>query len=368
MIRPRVVWAILEKDLLRYIANRALLLVLLLFVGLALLVSGSETFSDTVTYQVLVPATVESTFIDRFFAEHPRYERVVVPYMSMALRRLVAAPEKLILDVPLPDFDELLSRRLHPRIEIHAFEVNRMAAEALAEALLSAAYRVVEPTPPLQVEIRTERRGEGSHPVGNAQRSAFPSAPRHLQTFVIAGLLTLAFNVIGFNLLVTLFSEEKEKRTLLAQMIAPVQRGEVLFAKFLFSFTLSGTLAGVIVLIHAPRVLGNPLFLPLVATATLAYVSIATTIVSLTRRQTTASLTALGYLFLLAALFLLAPQLSGARYLVRLFPENYLYQILLRLFSGPPIRFDTPLFLRFLAVTLLLTIVALLLQRRGRLS
>jgi ABC-type Na+ efflux pump permease subunit len=118
-------------------------------------------------------------------------------------------------------------------------------------------------------------------------------------------------------LLPSLTCEERERGVLLAQALSPATTGEILTAKFLFYPVLGLTLEAVLAGTYRPSVLTQPFFWLALILAVLGSMGIGLTIASLARTQRSASMGAMCYTLAVALLLFICQQngIPGLPYL-----------------------------------------------------
>jgi hypothetical protein len=118
-------------------------------------------------------------------------------------------------------------------------------------------------------------------------------------------------------LLPSLTCEERERGVLLAQALSPATTGEILTAKFLFYPVLGIALAVVLAGTYRPSVLAQPFFWLALIVAVLGSMGIGLTIASLARTQRAASMGAMCYTLAVALLLFICQQngIPGLPYL-----------------------------------------------------
>lgn len=104
--------------------------------------------------------------------------------------------------------------------------------------------------------------------------------------------------------------EERERGTLLAQALSPASPREILAAKFLFYPLLAVALAAVLAGTYRPQAMALPYFWLALFAAVAGSMGVGLTIASLARTQRTASMAAMGYMFVVT-LFLVICQQCG---------------------------------------------------------
>jgi hypothetical protein len=109
-------------------------------------------------------------------------------------------------------------------------------------------------------------------------------------------------------LMPSLCCEERERGVLLAQMLSPASPQEVLAARFLFYPVLALGLAAILAGTYSPAVLVRPFFWLALLTAACGAMGIGLTIASLARTQRSASMGAMCYMMVVALLLLICQQ------------------------------------------------------------
>jgi hypothetical protein len=118
-------------------------------------------------------------------------------------------------------------------------------------------------------------------------------------------------------LMPSLSCEERERGVLLAQMLSPASAPEILAARFLFYPVVAIALASVLAGTYAPAVLARPFFWLALLTAACGAMGIGLTIASLARTQRAASMGAMCYMLVVALLLFICQQngIGGLPYL-----------------------------------------------------
>jgi hypothetical protein len=111
-------------------------------------------------------------------------------------------------------------------------------------------------------------------------------------------------------LLPSLTCEERERGVLLAQALSPAAPREILAAKFLFYPLIAAGLAAVLAGTYQPAVLARPFFWAALMVAILGSMGIGLTIASLARTQRAASMGAMCYMMAVALLLFICQQNS----------------------------------------------------------
>lgn len=109
-------------------------------------------------------------------------------------------------------------------------------------------------------------------------------------------------------LMPSLNCEERERGVLLAQMLSPASAQEILAARFLFYPVVAVALASVLAGTYAPAVLARPFFWLAILTTVCGSMGIGLTIASLARTQRAASMGAMCYMMVVALLLFICQQ------------------------------------------------------------
>lgn len=145
---------------------------------------------------------------------------------------------------------------------------------------------------------------------------------------VMTALVCAAVYLLCFHLNIVITSEERERRTLLAQMLTPVSVLDYLTAKACFYVPATLLLAGIIVVTTFPVALSRPTFWITLASASIGYLSIGLIICSVTRSQSAAGLTALAYFVCVGVTIYLASTVPVFAVLRIAFIDYHLIQLM----------------------------------------
>lgn len=352
MIRFRYLRTLFHKELLRFLANPALWLLLILFLLMGTLVSVSDVILERDVFNILVTEGSPSgflTFVDR-------HEPKVSVYTPHTFRRNKGLNRVVLLRVLSDSFEEDLRTGRGPALEIRSDELSQTELLRFRDLLVKNAFLYLQVQVPL--DIRLARATGGAGPSGPAGLPASPEAPEEYKRMIMALLIMISLNIITFNLLTVSFVEEKQNRTMLAILLSPARSAEIAVAKSLF-FLLPGlSLAAALTGVYRPDILTQPVFWATMVSGALLYVSMALIVASFVERQSTATLICLGYLFFLAGMFILAPRFTALYPIKNHLPENFLFSMLSFLFDGTPFSVYGDFFWDFVAVSVVLPVVA----------
>lgn len=303
---PRIIRALVWKEALRYWHNRPSLVLAVLLVMVSLLVSvgkqsGLLGADDTQAICHVLYWNADDPFIAYLQAHLPAGRDVRIAPMSGYVNKdgIIAYPisDPRIATIsiqirpgdwvpgPEDDFDVA-----SPPGESPAYKIVYWYPFGRAEALLpfrdwfNGCLRAYYGNAPAIVEASTTLRTPGG-PVLPVNR-------------VLISLTAIAVYLICFHLHILITGEERERRTLLAQMLTPMSVTDVLVAKVCFHVPAAMVLVSIILVSNAPIALSRPTFWVALASACIGYLSIGLIICSVTRSQSAAGLTALAYLML----------------------------------------------------------------------
>jgi membrane protease YdiL (CAAX protease family) len=353
LIRARYVGILFYKELLRFLANPALWILLLLFFCLGLLISVSD---------VILQRNVNLILVEGELPGFLEYADRIEPDLSVYTAAEAAAHRGLKRRVALRfcsnNFEQRLNAGDLPCLEISSAELSNTDLGRLRDLLVKDSFLYLKVRVPLEVRIAAPD-GEGAAAEVPEVGMAPLEEPEDLKRMIMALLITVSLNIITFNLFTVTFVEEKQSRTLLAVLLSPVRGAEVAVAKALFflvpGLALAASLAGV----YRPDLLAEPVFWITLVSGAILYMSMSLVLVSFVEKQSTASLICLGYLFFLTSMFILAPRFTALYPIKNHLPENFIFSILSFLFDGTPFPVYRGFFLSFLAVSLVAPLVAL---------
>jgi len=353
LIRARYVGILFYKELLRFLANPALWVLLLLFFCLGLLISISDVILQRHIHLVFegegVPGFLE--YVDRIEPDLTLH----APGRSSGLQGM----KRVVLLRPCSgNFEQELREGRKPCLEISSSELSSTELARLRDLLVKDSFLYLKLQVPLEVRV--------SSPAGAGSAVTAPEVgmepledPEDLKRLIMALLITVSLNIITFNLFTVTFAEEKQNRTLLAVLLSPAHSTEVAVARGLFFLIPGLALAGALTGVYRPDLLAHPVFWATLTAGALLYMSMSLLLVSFVERQSTASLICLGYLFFLTSMFILAPRFTALYPIKNHLPENFVFSILSFLFDGTPFPVYRGFFLSFLAVSVVSPVLAL---------
>jgi hypothetical protein len=309
-MRWHILKTLLHKELLRHLANRGGLVLMLLLVVFALLLS---LFGGAQGAGGGIAAGVQRCYVDHGFegplVEHLRNHVPEDLKDLVRFRRLGAVPTNDSGVIVYPQNTGAIQLRpaeggggdftvwlWHPGEDGGAL--------APFEAWLwreTLAYYHAAKLPVPSVTLRHNRL-EGSMDA----RSGLASS------LVLFGLF-----FVCVYLLPSLTCEERERGVLLAQVLSPASTGEILAAKFLFYPAAGMALGAALAALYRPGVLLEPFFWLALAVTVAGSMGIGLVIASLARTQRAASMGAMCYLLSVALLLMICQQcgIPGLPYL-----------------------------------------------------
>jgi hypothetical protein len=319
---------LLHKELLRHLANRGGLVLMLLLVVFAVLLS---TFGGSQTAGGGFAAGVQRCYIDHSFdgplVAHLRQHVPEEMKDQLKFRRLTDVPTNSAGVIVYPQSTGALQLR-PPEEGAQGFTVwlwhpgEDGGALAPYEAWFwretLAYYHAAKQQVPA-ITVRHSRL-EGAMDA----RSGLASA-----------LVLFALFFVCVYLLPSLTCEERERGVLLAQVLSPASTGEILLAKFIFYPALGLALAAALAALYRPGVLLVPFFWLALSAAIAGSMGVGLVIASLARTQRAASMGAMCYLLCVTLLLMICQQ-CGIRGLPYLVLEYHVPRMIHGALTGPP--------------------------------
>jgi hypothetical protein len=362
-MRWHILRTLLQKELLRHVADRGGLILMLLLVCLSLLLSLGKSASQAGglvgdlnrVYVVCWNDDPAYADVQSWFDTLKRHipEELKKPVRFTLAQQMPTSAQGLIV---FPENSGALMVRSTGRDESGAWRYQVTVwhpgdddgALAPWEAWFwKETRRHFQPAPTIEEE---RKRIHGSADI----RSAIATA-----------LVLFALFFACVYLLPSLTCEERERGVLLAQALSPASTLEILAAKFLFYPVLGMGLGALLAGIYRPAVLLMPFFWLALGSAAVGSLGIGLTIASLARTQRVASLGALCYM-LTIAMFIFICQQNGIGILPSLALEYHVPRMLHAALAND-VRFASWL---HLAGTMALaagwaTLAAVLFRKRG---
>jgi len=352
LIRFRYLRILFHKELLRFLANPALWVLLVLFFAMGALVSVSDVILERDTFNIVVVEGGSSNFLEFVDRNEPKAS----VYTPDAFRKKKGLNRVVLLRLLSESFDQDLRSGRAPSLEIASSELSQSDLVRLCDLLVKNTFLYLQVQAPLDIRVTPPPGGSSS--AGPAEVLKSVQAPEDFKRMIMALLITIGLNILTFNLLTVSFVEEKQSRTLLAVLLSPARSAEVALAKGLFFLLLGISLAAALTGVYRPDLLTQPVFWATLVSGALLYVSLALIVASFVERQSTATLICLGYLFFLAGMFILAPRFTALYPIKNHLPENFILSVLSFLFDGTPFQVYARFFWDFVAVSLVLPVVA----------
>lgn len=311
-MRWHILRTLLHKEILRHLANRGGILLVLLLVLAAMLLSFFHPEQGAVGG--LAPG-VQRCYVDYWrngpliqhlrdnvpddlagtivFRSAPRFVtdgagRIVYPANTGAIQIRNSANGPANADVQVLFWHPGAERSALAPYEAWFWKESLRFHQAQTAALGLSAQSVVLPS--IESE-RLELKG------GLDARSGLATA------LVLFGLF-----FVCVYLMPSLACEERERGVLLAQALSPAAPWEILAARFLFYPVLAVGLALVLAVTYHPRVVSQPFFWLSLAVCTAGAMGIGLTIASLARTQRAASMGAMAYMMAVALLLFICQQ------------------------------------------------------------
>jgi hypothetical protein len=308
-MRWRILRILLHKEMLRHLANRGGIALVLLLIVAAMLLS--------------------------FFGSHDKAGGGLVP----GVRRCYVdywAPSPLVVhlknNVPA-ELDDSIEFRPAGRAptDAHGTLVYPQGAAAIQLRPGDGSYHVCFWHPgadaaamaPFEVRFWKEAQRFTQAQAGAERTSAIEAESLELKggldprSGIATALVLFGLFFVCVYLLPSLTCEERERGVLLAQALSPATSGEILAAKFLFYPALGVALAVVLAGTYRPVVLGRPFFWLALGVAVCGSMGIGLAIASLARTQRAANMGAMCYTLAVALLLFICQQngIPGLPYL-----------------------------------------------------
>ena len=352
MIRLRYVRILFHRELLRFLANPALWVLLLLFFCMGFLISISDVILQRDTFNIVVHNGQPSDFLEFVEQREPN----ITLFTPREIRNRKGVNRQVYLRLS-EDFDQRLAGGKTPIVKIASLELSNTDLERLHELLVQDAFLYLKVPVPLDVKLFTLTGGARTSAPQSIMQSL--QATEDFKSLIMALLITISLNILCFNIFTVTFTEEKQNQTLLAVLLTPARNSEVAVAKGLFFMIPGLALAASLTGVYRPDILSSPVLWITLLSGALLYMSIALVLVSFVEKQSTATLLCLGYLFFLSSMFILAPRFTALYPIKNHLPENFIFSILSFLFDGTPFFMYKRFFYSFVAVSLVAPFVAM---------
>lgn len=333
---PRIIRALVRKEQLRYWHNRPSLVLAILLVLVSLLVATSQNGEllgaanrDSVCHIIYWE---EDAFV-QYLREHPLPGRdVPIGHVSDYTN------EKGVIQYPTNRRPQTAIVSIQIRSGEAASAMNRLD-DATAPAAPPPKYSIgywyldghAEDILPYRDWFNQRLRAfHGNQPVIVETEDILTVGGGRVLPIhrVMTALVCAAVYLLCFHLNIVITSEERERRTLLAQMLTPVSVVDYLTAKACFYVPATLLLAGIIVVTTFPVALSRPTFWITLASASIGYLSIGLIICSVTRSQSAAGLTALAYFVCVGVTIYLASTVPVFAVLRIAFIDYHLIQLM----------------------------------------
>jgi len=353
LIRPRYVGILFYKELLRFMANPALWILLILFFCMGMLISLSDVILQRDRFNIVVHGGGDSSFL----AFVDRHEPDVTLLSPWQLRTRKGLNRLVTLHLDSEDFDEELLSGKNPAMKISSVELSQAELGRLRDLLVKDAFLFLGVEAPLEIRIAT-LSGQTLRSIRDMELQSFEE-PEDFKKLIMALLITISLNVVTFNLFTVTFAEEKQSRTLLAVLLSPARSTEVAVARCLFFLLPGVALTGSLVGVYRADLLLSPVLWATLICGAVLYMSMSLVLVSFVEKQSTASLICLGYLFFLSSMFILAPRFTALYPIKNHLPENFIFSILSFLFDRTSFAAYAGFFWSFVLASVVAPVAAL---------
>ena len=352
MIRFRYLRILFYKELLYFLANPALWVLLLLFFVMGALVSVSDVILQRDVFNIVVVEGGSSDFLAFVEQNEPK----VSVYSPRAFRKKKGLNRVVSLRLLSDSFEEDLHAGRAPALEIASDELSQTELVRLRDLLVKNSFLYLQVEVPVDIRLAAPR-GD-SRPAGPVEVLQSVEDPEDFKRMFMALLITISLTIITFSLLSFAFVEEKQNRTILAILLSPARSTEIALAKGLFFILLGLSLAASLAGVYRPDILTEPVFWATLVSGALLYMSMALIVASFVERQSAVTPICIGYLFFLGIMFILAPRFTALYPIKNHLPENFIFSVLSFLFDGTPFPVYASFFWDFVAVSLVLPVVA----------
>lgn len=218
-----------------------------------------------------------------------------------------------------------------------------VAGLAARQILYQRAFEFLQLPVPVEIRVLDEN--------GTPTELTIPRPPERTATdaratrdITMVLLSTIAIMMCGLNLFSVVLSEEKANKLLLVQLLSPAGLTDLILAKMAFNMLICALLECIVLCTYRPGLLMNLYFWTVVILGITAYMSVASIIVMISKKPSTANILTMGYVLLIGMVILLAQDLSLFGTVKELLPEMYLFTSLAHLFDG---RLEVPMLDRF---------------------
>lgn len=223
MIHLRTTFAIVRKDALNILFNKATVIMLLTPVMIAIMFAVLSGLLGSQPAKLLVYNPEHSRIGQVVSQSLPGSQVTLADFpddVTSAFAQGKNPPYALGMIVP-PGFDASLSRGEHPQLTLYFNDkqMNKLQSQRVVSAITDYASSVSHPLPPVIITPSTS----------NLATSPFSL---DLSTFYVA-LALLTSNSVGISLVSTLLVEEKEKTTLRMLLVSPATLTDVVLGKLL---------------------------------------------------------------------------------------------------------------------------------------
>ena len=350
-MNSRVIAALATKEARRYWHNRPALVLAALLVLVASLIAMARGLADETPMAYVLYWDADDPFLKHLKQNVPPELDVVFgysldfrnaqgiisyPYTSRSFVSLQLRPGNLALTRTIWGPDWVPEDRANPRYGLLiSHGPGKLATTVAFRAWVVREFGHFHSSVPFMLEKTVEFRTGGGPPVVEATER------------ILTGLVLGAVYLICFHLHIILASEERERRTTLALALTPATVWDILAAKMLFYVPTALALVAVVLVLNAPGALFMPTVWLGIAAGCVGFVSVGLTLTSVTRTQSAAGLTALGYFMFVGISMYLATIIPVFSALTAVMVDYHLVQIVLRGVDGSTPRLTNlvPLFM-----------------------
>ena len=243
-MHPRIIMAIVRKDMLDVLRNRGTLMALLspLFIAVLYFVMNLALQDRATTIAVYNPG--HSALVSAATLPGNTKWNILDAPSADAVRAMVDTnAQDTTVGIVLPaDTDAVLKSGGRPAVQVyyHAVKFSDFQQQVLVGTLVAVSQQIANQQPPIQVTATALRIPE------DQQGAQKVDLGKQLQS--IFGMIAILIGLIsaGMLLVPTLLVEEKEKKTLRMILASPASYGDVIAGKLLVGFFYTALLSFVL--------------------------------------------------------------------------------------------------------------------------
>ena len=331
MIRPRIIFILLKKEILRLRKNPSAITLLFLLAAIALLVSLSWTDPESseadATCYIIYPANTENSGWIRYLKkyEHTCENAKVISRDKLAKNGQPLSFEQTECAIEITPSRRTRSGLQKVKVIYHYPEEKETMVSGTASWFWATWKQYGTKRVDYDVSFKTFQ-SENATGIASTIRNG---ASKNLNLGLISTMLLLAVQFFACcHLYVSFASQDRERGTLGALAMSTANTTEIIAARAVFHLTLGFSVSALILLIMKPTALLQAnVWLTLLGVGS-AWLAIGTLITSITKTQSQASMLMFSYMLAGAILFFMASQFPIFAVLQQLTFENHAVNLL----------------------------------------